>query len=264
MKNYLPIIDKYYKKYKIKQNLKRNDHKCYICRNTFKYFIPYRGGRMSASSFIRELKCIGSDVDNYLCPHCSSIDRERHLFMYFDKLNLWYNIKGKNVLHFAPEKHLKTRIIKLKPEKYIQADLYPNSEEIRKVDITKIDYPENYFDFVICCHVLEHVCDDVKAIQEIYRVLKPNCLAILQTPYSSILARSFQDQNILTNQLRRIFYGQEDHVRIYGHDIFQRLEMAGFILKIKKHKDVLEEFNSKYWGVNNKEDLIMVYKPLLK
>lgn len=74
MKNYLPIIDKYYKKYKIKQNLKRNDHKCYICRNTFKYFIPYRGGRMSASSFIRELKCIGSDVDNYLCPHCSSID----------------------------------------------------------------------------------------------------------------------------------------------------------------------------------------------
>jgi len=86
---------------KLKINGLGSSHCCYICRNRFGHFIPFRE---SVSPFIRMLKCVGSDVNNYLCPFCGCNDRERHLVMYFDELHLWNEIKDAKVLHFAPEK----------------------------------------------------------------------------------------------------------------------------------------------------------------
>lgn len=36
-----------------------------------------------------------------------------------------------------------------------------------------MQFPSNHFDCVICYHVLEHIPDDQKAMEEIFRVLKP-------------------------------------------------------------------------------------------
>jgi len=82
----------------------------------------------------------------------------------------------------------------------------------------------------------------------------------LQTPYSSILAKTFQDKNINNDILRKKFYGQSDHVRVFGNDFFTMLENIGFHLNIKKHKDCLHEFDAEKYGVNIQEDLILVSK----
>lgn len=244
----------------IKNRINRlgNNKTCYICKGTFFYFLPYRSG-LGRSKFTQELAMVGSDIKNFSCPHCLCHDRERHLFMYMDSLNLWDACKGQ-VLHFAPERHLSKKIGALKPKKYIKADLYSEEKDIEKIDITMIPYPDSYFDFLICNHVLEHIEAFETALSEIYRVLNKGGMAILQTPYSSILANSFQDKNINTDELRQKFYGQEDHVRVFGHDFFDKLKNIGFKLKIKKHEDVLSSLDSVKLGVNTLENLILVEK----
>ena len=52
------------------------------------------------------------------------------------------------------------------------------------LDITDIKFKDNFFDVIICNHVLEHIIDDRKAMSELFRVLKPKGFAILEVPIS--------------------------------------------------------------------------------
>ena len=103
-----------------------------------------------------------------------------------------------------------------------------------KMDVTDIHYPENSFDVIICNHVLEHIPDDRKAMNELFRVLKPGGQAILQVPISLTLEKTFEDSTIITPEEREKVFGQKDHVRIYGSDYIKRLKAAGF--KVKEYK----------------------------
>lgn len=243
-----------------KLNAMGNQHCCYICGHTFNHFYPFRDGWKSISPFIIELRGIGSDVINFRCPFCGSHDRERHLFMYFDKLDLWSHFKDGCVLHFAPESHLAKKIEHHRPVTYVKADISPDRIDVQKIDATDIPFPDSEFDFIICNHILEHIIDDRRALSELFRVLKPGGYAVLQTPYSSVLAESFCDPAINTEELRKHYYGQEDHVRYYGRDIFQKIEKAGFSLRLTRHQDILPEPDHFYYGVNPKEDLILATK----
>ena len=82
----------------------------------------------------------------------------------------------------------------------------------------------------------------------------------MQTPYASVLECTFSDPGIDTDELRRSFYGQNDHVRLYGRDMFARMERAGFTVTIRAHRDVLAEYDPQYHGVNEREGLILVAK----
>lgn len=243
-----------------KYNASGNRHCCYICAQPVRRFRPFRNGWNGVSPFIRELTLIGSDVENFSCPHCSCQDRERHLFMYFDQLGLWDKMTGGKILHFAPERHLMTRIAQQQPHTYIKADLYPSSPDIERVDVTKIPFDDDSFDVIICNHVLEHVPEDMRALDELFRILRPGGFAVLQTPYSDLLENSFCDPSINTDELRNRFFGQQDHVRVYGRDLFQRIRQAGFQLQVRTHGDILPNFDSSLYGVNQREDLILAAK----
>ena len=54
----------------------------------------------------------------------------------------------------------------------------------RKIDITDIKFENNYFDFIICNHVLEYIQDDKEVMSELFRVLRPEGIVILQVPIS--------------------------------------------------------------------------------
>lgn len=234
---------------------------CYICGKTFHHFKKYRGGTKMLSSWDRGLDIIGSDLDNFGCNFCGSHDRDRHLFMYFDKLKLWDKLKNSSVIHFAPEWRISKKIEELLPSRYVMADLYPSMPSIEKIDLTNIPYTENSFDVFICNHVLEHVPDYLKALKEIHRVLKKDGFAILQTPYSKLLAKNFQDDGINTNELRLIYYGQEDHIRHFSEKVFLKsIEDVGFELQIVKHAELFDKQSANYYGVNEREDLIRVVK----
>ena len=56
--------------------------------------------------------------------------------------------------------------------------------EFLVADATKLPFDSNQFDVVILSEVLEHVLDQERCIQEIYRVIKPNGSLMLTTPNS--------------------------------------------------------------------------------
>jgi SAM-dependent methyltransferase len=136
---------------------------------------------------------------------------------------------GKNrLLHIAPEYCFIDRFEKLEHLDYLTADIESPLARV-KMDIHQIPFDENSFDCVLCNHVLEHVENDKIAIKEILRVLKPGGWAILQVPFfPPIPELTLEDPSIQSPKDRFKKYGQEDHLRLYGHDFRQRLESCGF------------------------------------
>jgi predicted SAM-dependent methyltransferase len=230
---------------------------CVICKEKIGYFIPYRGGSVCRPSLMKSLDVIGSDVDNFSCPVCGATDRERHLYLYLQKMQLIDGLEDSSVLHFAPEKKLSEIIMQCCPSLYIKADLYPVSDDIVKVDLLELPYDDRSFDWVIANHVLEHVADPLKAVREIHRVLKANGFAIIQTPYSRKLEHELYIPEVDDDAGRLQLYGQEDHVRLFGRDIFQQIASAGLIDKTERHEDLLGDITSETYGINPNEPFFL-------
>ncbi|MBK6500196.1 MAG: methyltransferase domain-containing protein [Saprospiraceae bacterium] len=70
------------------------------------------------------------------------------------------------------------------------------------------------FDLIICYHILEHIIEDMLAMKELFRVLKPKGKIIIQTPFLG--ETIYEDYSINTPELRLKHFGQKDHVRIYA------------------------------------------------
>jgi len=222
--------------------------------------MPYLRGSRGTSAFMHEIRMIGSDVDHFECPRCGSHDRERHLFLYLRAAELFNRMPGKAILHFAPEKHLRRFIEQAGPAVYVLGDLYPQGAGVQRVDMENIEFEAETFDFVIANHVLEHVSDVRKSLEEIRRVLKPSGYAILQTPFSQRLRSTWSDAGIDSPQARLQAFGQEDHVRMFGQDIFSTITTAGFLSLARTHKDILQDYNGQKYGVNIAEPFFLFQK----
>lgn len=132
---------------------------------------------------------------------------------------------------------------------YISADLSLPLAMVR-MDITDIPYTDNYFDAILCSYVLEHIEDDRKAMEEILRVLKPDGWAILQVPLDRNRKQTFEDPNVVSPQERERLFLQHDHVRLYGLDYKDRLEEAGFKVKVDSYLKQLEKDTVCQYGLN--------------
>jgi hypothetical protein len=75
--------------------------------------------------------------------------------------------------------------------------------------------------------VLQEVPDDLRAMREIGRVVKPGGWAILQVPLTPVLDSTLEDKSELSPSERRRKFGSTRHVRIYGRDYIGRLSGAG-------------------------------------
>jgi ubiquinone/menaquinone biosynthesis C-methylase UbiE len=131
------------------------------------------------------------------------------------------------VLHFAPEQAFVQKFKKQKNLSYTTTDLNSPIADV-KADICDLPFKDNSFDFIICNHVLEHIPDDTKAMQELYRVLAPSGTAIVQVPYDAKREITFEDNTITDQRERTRIFGQYDHLRVYGIDYFKKLSSIGF------------------------------------
>ncbi len=162
-----------------------------------------------------------SDLENstyeMILDDVSTIKKKEKLALKLDdnldsELNVFNNNKSYSILHLAPEWRLSEKFLKYKYKQYICSDKFMPGYHYPKhtidMDIMDIKFNENTFDLVLCNHVLEHIPDDIAAMKELYRVLKPNGTAILQVPISSTLMKTFEDTNIKTDEEREEIYGQ--------------------------------------------------------
>ncbi|NQS98634.1 MAG: methyltransferase domain-containing protein [candidate division Zixibacteria bacterium] len=197
---------------------------------------------------------------NALCPGCGLVERHRLLWLYLRERTDFFTAKLK-VLHIGPEGFFEKAFSAMSNLDYISGDI-KSSKAMRKVDITDISFGDHSFDVILCYHVLEHVQEDRKALRELYRVLKPNGWAILQSPVDQRLEKTYEDPTITTPEDRLKHFHQKDHVRIYGIDFKNRIEGAGFILKLGDFVQELGEETVKRFRLNINERIYYCTKSL--
>ena len=156
-----------------------------------------------------------------ICPRCRSHRRHRAIALLFARGEL----PGRRLLHFAPEPLLDPVFQRLPDVERVTADLHAPAD--LRLDITDMDLPDSSFDLVLCSHVLEHVPDDRAAMRELYRVLADGGLALVLVPYRPAVT-TYEDTSITAPVDRMVAFGQQDHVRIYGNDLRDRLRESGF------------------------------------
>jgi SAM-dependent methyltransferase len=164
--------------------------------------------------------------ENALCPGTLSLERHRLLWLYLERETNFINNAIK-VLHVAPEQVFYQKFKTFSHWEYTTTDLHSPLAEI-KADLCELPFQDNYYDLILCNHVLEHIPEDQKAMQEMYRVLKPGGTLIAQVPLQENRTQTFEDNSITDKATRTEIFGQYDHVRIYGTDYYTRLESVGF------------------------------------
>ena len=164
--------------------------------------------------------------ENVLAPGTLSLERHRLFWLYLKNETTFFSAPLR-VLHFAPEQAFVQKFKKQKNLTYTTTDLNSPIADV-KADICDLPFKDNSFDFIICNHVLEHIPDDTKAMQELYRVLAPSGTAIVQVPYDAKRAITFEDNTITDQSERTRIFGQYDHLRVYGMDYFKKLSSIGF------------------------------------
>ena len=187
----------------------------------------------------------GVQRKNALSPSTLSLERHRLLWLYLKNETDFFT-SSKKVLHMAPEQCFINRFKKQKNLDYTTADLYSPIVDV-KADILNLPFDDNSFNVIFCNHVLEHIEDDKKAMQELYRVLKPNGMGIFQVPQDLTLEKTYEDFSIISPEERTKHFGQYDHVRVYGKDYFNRLRAVGFkVNEVDYTKTLNNELVKKY------------------
>lgn len=192
----------------------------------------------------------GKQRNNVLAPGTLSLERHRLLWLYLKNETDFFTAKHK-LLHFAPEQAFYKRFRQMKNLEYTTTDLYSPLADV-KADICNLPFEDNSYDVIFCNHVLEHIPDDTKAMQELYRVMKPGGWGIFQIPQDLKREKTFEDDSITDRKQRAEIFGQYDHVRVYGRDYFDKLRQVGFTVEevdyTKKLGAALVEKYGLAWG----------------
>jgi hypothetical protein len=157
--------------------------------------------------------------DDACCPICHSLERHRVARLLLqDRLH-----RPHRVLHMAPEPLMVPWLVSLSCD-YLNADLHHPA--MRRMDLTDTRLPDASRTLVWCSHVLEHIPDDAAAMGEMFRILTPGGMVVLQVPIGG--ETTLEDPTVTDDEGRLLKFLQEDHVRLYGRDIAGRIEAAGF------------------------------------
>jgi SAM-dependent methyltransferase len=179
------------------RNFDREQFNCPVCNysGAFKDVHPPTGTRKHA-----------------LCPKCYALERHRIQYLVVDRLLNKIDTSNLSMLHFAPESFFRS-YFSAKFGNYETADLYMADVD-HQVDLQDLPFASQSYDFIFASHVLEHISDDIKAISEISRILKPNGMALLPVPLVAETTIEYFEPNP----------HEEYHVRAPGLDYFERYE----------------------------------------
>ena len=221
-----------------------NNYYCPICQRGYSRFLPGPDNIRSNSK----------------CPGCSSLERHRLLWLYLTReLNIFTS--EMKLLNIAPDYATQTKLRSLTNVDYTSVDL-ESPLAAYKADLTNLNFNNNTFDAILCYHVLEHIEDDKKAISEMFRVLKSDGWAILQSPVDLEREYTFEDFTITSPEERKKAYGQSDHVRIYGRDYPLRLKDAGFIVKEDAFINKFSRYEITKYVLDKDEIIFFCTKPM--
>ncbi|WP_172827126.1 class I SAM-dependent methyltransferase [Mycobacterium asiaticum] len=190
---------------------------------------------------------------------CGSTDRDRLYKLYIDS----FLPPGprRRVVEFAPSTPLAAFLQSRDDLHYRTADLMMDGvDDI--VDIVDMPtYSDASVDFFLCSHVLEHVSDDARALDELYRILTPGGRGIIMTPVTP--EGSFDEDPAVTDEGERWRrFAQGDHLRLYDRaTLCSRIRQSGFELSALDSHTFGEEMFARH-AIAPGSVLYVVQKPV--
>ena len=234
---------------------------CPFCKKSFSRFMPtgvLERPFWSSTEGLKLLKDPLINVANAQCPKCGCGERQRLLYFYLLQELDFFKIKSIKVLDVAPDDFLYNKVFSKMNIDYISIDIKNSRRPSQIMDVTKLTFEDNIFDSIICNHVLEHIPEDTKAMEELYRVLKPGGWAILQVPIWAF--KTVEKSGVTSSEEYLKHYGHSDHVRRYGFDYVDRLIKSGFVVNVDNFSRKLkDEFRYRY-GLFETEDIFFCRK----
>lgn len=216
------------------------------------YYQLYKGRKYICPICGSELRSFVTTNGEKICPACGSLSRNRRLYQLIESEYLKEEI---SMLDFSPSRHLYRKFKNNPSLDYTSTDLSDNFLADQHYDITDINIKDESYHLILCYHILEHIEDDRKAMQELYRVLTKGGTCIIQTPFKK--SDIYEDPKIKTVTERLKHFGQEDHVRIYSiAGLKDRLTACGFTVEINEFN---EEATNKF-GFKEKECILICNK----
>lgn len=199
----------------------------------------------------REFRAFIRKGTEQITPSNGARSRQRLVWHYLvHQLNLLE--QKRRLLHIAPEFSFREILSQQANLTYLAGDKmsrgYANQPGVRPLDLTQLLLPDHSFDLILCNHVLEHIADDRAAMAEMYRVLRPGGLSIITVPLDENLTNTYEDATITHPRQRRRHFGQWDHVRWYGLDIKDRLQEAGFSVRLIRYAQEFTPEQQAYYG----------------
>ncbi|MCM1215147.1 MAG: GT-D fold domain-containing glycosyltransferase [Lachnospiraceae bacterium] len=165
--------------------------------------------------------------ENYGCPVCGAYDRDRLMIAFLEEVRAEGSEKLR-MLQIAPSPAIERYALGREDILYESTDLMMEGVTFQ-ADLQHMDMvADETYDIIVCAHVLEHVENDARAMQELHRILKPDGVCLVLVPL--IVGKQDTEEQwgcSIEENWRR--FGQGDHSRLYGkEDFIRRLQTAGF------------------------------------
>lgn len=166
------------------------------------------------------------------CPLCGSLPRHRILALWCEDHKDF--LRGSKILYFSSENSM-TVWMKKNGISYTSADLYKKRD--MQLDMQDTRLSDASYDVIIANHVLEHVDDFRKALQEMYRIIRPNGCFICSFPMDPKIELLDEETEPLPPEERLRRFGQNDHKRVFGMKADKFLTEVGFVVEKIKGED---------------------------
>lgn len=147
-----------------------------------------------------------------LCPRCGSIGRWRVFGKYLEDNRDWLAGRAR-VLCLSYTPHVHERLRAFTGRAPLTVDLSPAPRVDIVADAQRLPFRDESFDLILHAHVLEHVKDDLAALREMHRVLKPSGRVVCNVPFENrICGDTVAPERIGA----ALYHGQgEEHNRVY-------------------------------------------------
>ena len=183
---------------------------------------------------------IGYTVPNAACPQCDSHPKHRQFFLWLTR-EYKLNEKSGVAVIFAPERAFDPVWQRTKGLRVFRVDYEKTRDVDAQIDLQQLGVASDAVDLVWCHQVLEHIEDDLAAMKELNRILRPGTgelvVSVPMISAAETVEYGFPDPK------------ESGHWRIYGDDFATRLEASGF--RVKKVDFVVSEKEAAKFGTSD-------------
>ena len=227
---------------------------CWVCGNPVAEFlafgIPTRPGR---------------------CPHCGAKPRNRAVHWYLRQVIRPRLVAASEVLEVGGSR---VAVQRFSAEAVIggarytvidrrKLDFHDRLEPPHRfipMDVTNADFADDSFDVILCNHTLPYIRDDSRALSEIFRCLKTDGLAMLDSSHDEDRTRTVDEYRRQHPQLGDEYFAENGDQWVYGKDYLARVEAAGFTTRVDVLFADCDKAFKREHGLKEHHELIVGFK----